>query len=210
MSQLGQDVLVDQHLQGKRNGVFVDVGAYDGVTFSNTLMLERDRGWTGICIEPLPDVFAVLQRSRRCTCVNACVGNRDETGVDFLAVQSAVVHTRMLSGVMSEYDPRHRARVDHEVRQSGGSTHLIRVPMRHLHGLLHDYGIGHVDYLSIDTEGSEELILRSTILAAIGNPCVTVENNYDDPAIHDAMVSQGYVLHTALYWDRFYVHGSRV
>jgi hypothetical protein len=138
------------------------------------------------------------------------VGNRDEAGVDFLAVHSGVVHTRMLSGVVSEYDPRHAARVDSEVQQSGGSTTRIRIPMRHLHGLLHDCGIGHVDYLSIDTEGSELLILRSTILAALGNPCVTVENNYDDPAIHDVMVSQGYVLHTPLYWDRFYVHGSRL
>jgi len=210
MSQLGQDVLVDQYLQGKRNGVFVDIGAYDGVTFSNTLMLERDRGWTGLCIEPLPDVFAVLQQSRRCTCVHACIGNREEAGVDFLAVNSGAIPTRMLSGVLSEYDPRHLTRVDIELQQVGGSKHLIRVPMRHLHALLREHGIAHVDYLSIDTEGSELLILRSTILAAIGNPCVTVENNYEDPAIHEAMLQQGYVLHTALYWERFYVHASGV
>jgi FkbM family methyltransferase len=210
VSQLGQDVLVDQYLQGKRNGVFVDIGAYDGVTFSNTLMLERDRGWTGLCVEPLPDVFAALQRSRRCICVHACMGNREEASVEFLAIHSGAVHTRMLSGVLSEYDPRHLARVDVELQQAGGSKQLIGVPMRHLHGLLRQHGIGHVDYLSIDTEGSELLILRSTILAAIGNPCVTVENNYDDPAIHDAMVGQGYALHTALHWERFYVHSSHV
>lgn len=58
MSQLGQDKIVDEYFHGKRNGVFVDVGAYDGVTFSNTLMLGREGGWTGVCIEPLPDNFA--------------------------------------------------------------------------------------------------------------------------------------------------------
>ena len=205
MSQLGQDLLVDGYFGSKRNGVFVDIGAYDGVTFSNTLMLERERGWTGICIEPLPDVFARLQEARRCVCVQACLGNRDEAAVDFLAVQSQAVDTRMLSGVVSEYDPRHLARVDSEVRASGGTTSVIRVPMRHLHPLLHEHGIDRVDYLSIDTEGSELLILRSIVLSAIGSPCVTVENNYDDPAIHDAMVAQGYALHTSLYWDRFYV-----
>jgi FkbM family methyltransferase len=205
MSQLGQDALVDHYLNGKRDGVFVDIGAYDGVTFSNTLMLERDRGWTGICIEPLPDVFAALQKSRRCTCVQACMGNREEAAVEFLAIQSQAVQTRMLSGVVSEYDPRHLLRVDGELQAFGGTKSVIRVPMRHLHGLLQEHGVGRVDYLSIDTEGSELLILRSTILSAIGYPCITVENNYDDPAIHDELVAQGYTLHTAIYWERFYV-----
>ena len=205
MSQLGQDALVDQYLGGKRHGVFVDIGAYDGVTFSNTLMLERDRGWTGICIEPLPDVFAVLQQSRRCICVQACMGNREEAAVEFLAIQSQAAHTRMLSGVVSEYDPRHLARVDTELHANGGTKRVIRVPMRHLHGLLLEHGVSRVDYLSIDTEGSELLILRSTILSAIGRPCITVENNYDDPAIHEELVAQGYTLHTTLHWERFYV-----
>ena len=76
MSQLGQDILVDEYFGGKRGGVFVDIGAYDGVTFSNTLMLERERGWTGVCIEPLPDVFAELRQNRGCVCVQACIGDR--------------------------------------------------------------------------------------------------------------------------------------
>jgi FkbM family methyltransferase len=208
MSQLGQDKIVDAYLGGKRRGVFVDIGAYDGVTFSNTLMLERERDWTGICIEPLPDIFAELRKNRRCLCVQACLGNREESAVEFLAVQSEAARTRMLSGVLSEYDPRHLVRVDDEISEFGGSKGVIRVPMRHLHALLHEHGIGHVDYLSIDTEGSELLILRSTILSAIGNPCITVENNYDDPAIDKVLRNQGYRLHEIIEWDRFYVHGS--
>lgn len=208
MSQLGQDKIVDDYFHGKRGGVFVDIGAYDGVTFSNTLMLERDRGWRGICIEPLPDIYAQLRKNRRCICVQACMGNREEPEVEFLAVQSNVYWTRMLSGVLSEYDPRHLVRVDVEIAQSGGSKSVTRVPMRHLHGLLNEHGISKVDYLSIDTEGSELLILRSTILSAIGNPCITVENNYDDPAIDDVLRSQGYRLHQTIEWDRFYVYGG--
>jgi hypothetical protein len=159
MSQLGQDKIVDEYLHQKRNGVFVDIGAYDGVTFSNTLMLERERGWTGICIEPLPDIFAELRKNRGCVCVQACMGNRDEHEVEFLAVQSGAAWSRMLSGVLSEYDPRHLARVDAE-------------------------------------------------LNAYGNPCITVENNYNDPAIDEVLRSQGYVLHTPIAWDRFYVYAG--
>jgi FkbM family methyltransferase len=206
MSQLGQDRIVDEYLRGKRDGIFVDIGAYDGVTFSNTLTLERERDWTGICIEPLPDVFAQLQKNRRCICVQACIGNREEPGVEFLAVQSKAFRTRMLSGVLSEYDARHLLRVAAELDEFGGSKNVIRVPMRHLHALLGEHGIRKVDYLSIDTEGSELLILRSTILSAIGNPCITVENNYDDPAIDSVLREQGYRLHTTIEWDRFYVY----
>src|SRR5262249_40394148 len=152
---LGQDILVDEYLHRKRNGVFVDVGAYDGVTFSNTLMLERERGWAGICIEPLSDVFTELRKNRACICVQACIGNREEREVEFLAVQSGAARTRMLSGVLSEYDPRHLARVDVELNEFGGSKSVILVPMRHLHAVLAEHGFWHVDYLSIDTEGSE-------------------------------------------------------
>jgi FkbM family methyltransferase len=208
MSQLGQDKIVDEYLNGKRNGVFVDIGAYDGVTFSNTLMLERERDWTGICIEPLPDICAELQKNRSCVCVQACVGNREESEVEFLAVQSEAARTRMLSGVLSEYEPRHLTRVDDELSEFGGSKCVIRVPMRHLHAVLHECGVGNVDYLSIDTEGSELLILRSTNLSAIGNPCITVENNYDNPSIDEVMREQGYRLHTTIEWDRFYVYGE--
>ena len=171
-------------------------------------MLERERDWTGVCIEPLPDICAELQKNRSCVCVQACVGNREESEVEFLAVQSEAARTRMLSGVLSEYEPRHLARVDDEINEFGGRKCVIQVPMRHLHAVLHEHGIGNVDYLSIDTEGSELLILRSTILSEIGNPCITVENNYDDPSIDEVMRNQGYRLHTIIEWDRFYVYGE--
>jgi len=169
-------------------------------------MLGKGRGRTGICVEPLPDIFAELQKNRRCACVQACIGNREEPEVEFLAVQSEAARTRMLSGVLSEYDPRHLARVDVELNEFGGSKSVIRAPMRHLHAVLHEHGIANVDYLSIDTEGSELLILRSTILSVIGNPCITVENNYDDPSIDAVLRNQGYRLHMSIEWDRFYVH----
>src|SRR6476660_9524112 len=45
-SQYGQDKFIDQVLfEGERNGVFLDVGAYDGVTINNSYFLEQSRGW---------------------------------------------------------------------------------------------------------------------------------------------------------------------
>merc|ERR1719433_2070174 len=50
-SQVGQDMLVQSLLRCKRNGFFVDLAANDAVKLSNTLMLERDFQWNGICVE---------------------------------------------------------------------------------------------------------------------------------------------------------------
>ncbi len=52
-SQAGQDQFLFEHFfRGKRNGVFVEVGAFDGEQFSNTLFFERVMGWKGLCVEP--------------------------------------------------------------------------------------------------------------------------------------------------------------
>jgi len=57
----------------KRNGYFLDIGAHDGIHISNTYLLERRYGWSGICIEANRDTFLKLQKNRKATCVNACL-----------------------------------------------------------------------------------------------------------------------------------------
>ena len=57
----GRQLFVDNFLfRGRRNGYFVDVGAYDGVTYSNTCFLERELGWQGVCFEANPRAYAKL------------------------------------------------------------------------------------------------------------------------------------------------------
>jgi len=51
VSQIGQDKLVVELLQGKRNGTFVDVGCRNPVTINNTFYLEKELGWRGVAID---------------------------------------------------------------------------------------------------------------------------------------------------------------
>src|SRR6185437_13930306 len=67
ISQLGQDLLVLELLDGLRDGFFLDSGAANGTDSSNTLLLEAEYGWSGICIEPDPQLYQQLVRVRRCT-----------------------------------------------------------------------------------------------------------------------------------------------
>ena len=54
ISQLGQDKFIDEFFGKKEKLTFLDVGAHDGVTISNTFFLEKNRNWNGICIEAQP------------------------------------------------------------------------------------------------------------------------------------------------------------
>ena len=63
------------HLSGaKQYGFFVEAGASNGETFSNTLYLERFRNWTGLLVEPSPEYFAeMLSKRRQVYMINACL-----------------------------------------------------------------------------------------------------------------------------------------
>jgi len=190
-SQDGQDEYVEANFfHGKKNGVFVDIGAHDGISFSNTYHFETDNGWTGLCIEPIPEVFAALQKNRKAICVQGCIAPQNGTA-KFLRLTG---YTEMLSGLADKYDPKHKSRIENELRIHGGTAEEIEVQCFRLNDLLRQHGLFHVDYLSIDTEGNELDILRSIDFDMFRIDIIDVENNYHDPSFHAFMLSKGYIL----------------
>jgi FkbM family methyltransferase len=133
-SQFGEDKWIADNLSLPTNGVFVEVGADDGVTGSNTKHLE-ERGWTGLCIEPDPRQIDKLRASRSCQ-ISTCAIGPDPDAVFHLDGYPS------LSGFL----------------RSGGD---IKVPVMTLGELLKETGIGKIDVLSIDTEGTEIDVWRS-------------------------------------------------
>ena len=98
-SQAGQDRVIDRLLGGKRDGVFVDVGGYDGVTGSNTLFFEVFRNWTGILIEPSPIQLERAKAARKCSCLGFAVAGIPGKA-QFMEVTSG--YTQM-SGFVNSY-----------------------------------------------------------------------------------------------------------
>lgn len=177
-SQYEQDRYVyENFFKDKKNGVFVDIGAHDGISLSNTYFFEKSLGWQGICIEPIPEVFERLQANRKCLCMQGCIYDKSDK-VGFLRVHG---YPEQLSGIMENYDPRHLERINREVKSRGGSTEVIEVKCYALTQLLLDQGLKHIDYLSIDTEGGEMGILKSIDFSKIDIEVIDVENNYGEP-----------------------------
>ena len=73
-SQHKQDEFVVNYFKGKKNGVFVDIGAHDGITLSNTYVLEKELGWTGICVEPMDHEYKKLTECRNCITCHCEIG----------------------------------------------------------------------------------------------------------------------------------------
>jgi FkbM family methyltransferase len=203
-SQYGQDrYLAEQMFPGRTDGFFVDIGAHDGVTFSNSLHFER-LGWKGICIEPNPEVFKQLRERRSCECLNTCVSEvSGEVEFNMVVAVAEGDFTNMLSGIHNKYDKRHMRRFEREVAETGGRLERVKVPSRRFNECV-PAGT-RIDFVSIDTEGAELAVLQSIDFDAVDIQCFVIENNYGDASILDFMKARGYSLKTTLKVDQVYV-----
>lgn len=117
-SQDNQDKFLEENVfKGYKNGVFVDVGAHDGVSLNNTLYFEKNHNWSGINIEPIKTVYDKLIDNRpKCNNLNVAVCNNDGT-TEFICNTG---YTEMISGIKNTFDNRHYRRLYIENQKMGG------------------------------------------------------------------------------------------
>jgi FkbM family methyltransferase len=182
-SQLFQDLFVLHQLKQKGGGYFVEFGAADGITISNTFLLEKRYGWTGILAEPARCWHDALRANRSCHIDDRCVWSESDRQIEFKETDEAEYSTiAALSG--NDY---HR-----ETRVSGKTYQVVTIS---LGDLLRKYRAPRIiDYLSIDTEGSESTILRNFAEEDYQARVVTVEHNHSEQRaeIHQLLTSKGY------------------
>src|SRR5690606_9762466 len=92
-SQLRQDLFVLSQLGFKRNGYFVEFGATNGVTFSNTHLLEKEFNWTGILAEPAKNWHSDIQRNRSSRIDKRCVWKESGATIKFREVEVGELST---------------------------------------------------------------------------------------------------------------------
>jgi FkbM family methyltransferase len=195
-SQLGQDLWVLEHLGWKKGGFFVEFGATDGVLLSNSWLLEKYFDWNGICAEPNPKLFERLQVNRSCTLTPACVYRTSGEIMKFI-LADAYGGLEGFSGC-----DQHASKRDAYAAKGC----IIEVSTVSLLDLLRQNGApGIIDYLSIDTEGSELAILQGFDWNAYQIRCITVEHNYapNRQDIRRLLEGLGYAFHEAK-WDDWY------
>jgi len=197
-SQLGQDMFVLSELGFKKDGYFVEFGATNGVDLSNTYLLEKDLGWTGILAEPAKVWAEALTKNRKCHIDYDCVWSTSGEVLEFNEVNAAELSTiSTFSGVD-----------EHATTRTSGTKYLVTTIS--LLDLLKKYNAPkEIDYLSIDTEGSEFDILNAFDFDAYKFKVITCEHNFTPMRvkIYELLTSKGYTRKHTEYsrFDDWYV-----
>jgi FkbM family methyltransferase len=146
-SQHGEQALILEYFAGAEPGAFLDLGAYDGLTHSNTRALS-DRGWRGVCVEACPATFTRLVENHRgndkIQCVNAAV----------LDYNGLAKFYDCLSPCSTAYPGHHVA--EHVRRE----YHVGAVTVARLRNALAFWAPW--DFVSIDIEGVDLVVLTAS------------------------------------------------
>lgn len=182
-SQLRQDLLVLYLENFKRKGFFVEFGATNGINLSNTYLLETEFGWDGILAEPAVCWQHDLKLNRKAAIEERCVWSSSGGWIEF----NETVSPELSTIDTCSYSDLHSAD-----RKKGKRYSVETIS---INDLLREYKAPrHIDYLSIDTEGSEFEILSSLDFERYSFGVITCEHNFTKmrEKIHALLKSHGY------------------
>jgi FkbM family methyltransferase len=207
-SQDGQDRYIYHTFfkNSTKKNIFVDIGANDGITFSNTWFFEKELNWDGICIEPIVNSFNKCQKERSCKCYNVCAYNETKI-LNFLNCNG---YTEMLSGVLDEYNQQHLKRIENEINGQGGSKEVIKMNAIKTQELFDDNYYIEIDYLSIDVEGSELKVLEGIDFKKTKINVISIEANYEneEQKIKNLLSNNSFIFKTRIGADLIFVNSE--
>ena len=166
-SQLRQDLFVLAELDFRKNGYFVEFGATNGIDLSNTYLLEKEFSWDGILAEPAKCWHKELKENRATNIETCCVWRDSNSLLKFKEASSAEIST------IASYSDKDY----HRAGREGGQVYEVKTIS--LNDLLTKYNAPQeIDYLSIDTEGSEFEILSNFDFDRHQIKVITCEHNF--------------------------------
>ena len=197
-SQLGQDIIALSLVGLDKPGYFVEFGATNGLDLSNTWMLERYYGWRGILCEPARSWHSELFENRSSIIDTRCVFNSSGEELEF---------SESIAGELSTL--RDFVGADHHAR-SRVNLATYKVTSVTLNDLLEEHRApSYIDFISIDTEGSEYQILSGVDCKKYSFGLSCVEHNFTEnrEKIFSLLSANGYirVLEKLSQWDDWYI-----
>lgn len=170
-SQLQQDLMalwISTKVNDAKPGVFVEFGATNGKSISNSYLLENEFHWQGLVAEPAKRWHQELARNRSCSIDFSCVFNESGRYIEFAETDETEYSTISL---FLDADSHAAERVKHK-------TYLVETIT--LEDLLEKHNIPtHINYMSVDTEGSEYEILKNFPFSKYKFDFISIEHNYN-------------------------------
>jgi FkbM family methyltransferase len=177
-SESGQDLFALIANEFLENKVFIEIGAFDGVTFSNSYLLEKVFNWDGILVECIPRNFSKIKNSRKCISIFGAVSNEDGHTIEVIESPAA----NLSSTIHNSTDSRWRT-VSHQV------------PNYSLDVILEmGADMGGIGFLSVDIEGAEFMVLKDIDLSRYSIKAICIEHNFrpESQDLKRLIESQGY------------------
>jgi len=190
--QYGQVLEIAKLFKNKKNGFFIEAGAYDGEIYSNTLKFEMDLNWTGLLVEPNPDVFeALLTKNRKSYAIKTCLSTKPEVtevSFDMAGIIGGIINGKFKPGGPDEDDREIRRRrksknlrdedlvYTDELKRYGRQT--MEMQCLPLTSIIKAMGNPTIDYLSLDIEGAEFPVLQSIAFDEVDISVISIEVNH--------------------------------
>ena len=166
-SQQDEDKYIIQYILKEKinDGTFIEIGGCDGILYSNTKTLEDFFGFNkGIIIEPIKHFYDKLIVNRpNCYNFNCAVSNNDEKFVEYSGNDPC-------AGINMHL-------IEHEKLKNNPKYNVINKKMC---DIITESKLEYIDIFSIDVEGSELEILKSTNFN-IPIFCIIIEANSSQP-----------------------------
>ena len=144
-SQRGQAKFIDELLNRRENGFFIECGARNGLELSNSIFFETRRNWTGLLVEPQPNDFAhLIALGRKAYAINACMSPTKNSG---MFAWKMVGH---IAGLHESH-----------VFKTAGQTPDKYMQCFSFSSLMAALNVNRVDYFSLDIEGGEVPVLKT-------------------------------------------------
>ncbi len=205
-AQLAQDLFAVAASKTTDPRFFVEFGATDGVSLSNTWLLEKKLGWSGILAEPAKIWHNALIQNRDCIIDTRCVAKQSGQMCSFLEVKSSNKASPELSGIKQFANNGDWASA---IRTEESTEYLVETVS--LGDLLDSHSApAEIQFMSIDTEGSELEILKNFDLKKRKIHSICVEHNFvanSRKQINNLLRDNGYsqILGNISKWDDWYV-----
>ncbi len=176
-------------------GVCIDVGAYHPTWLSNSYELEQN-GWDVYCIEPNPYCIPDLLQERE-NVIQCAVGNVNFDWVDFYIYRAGHGPNDMAG---------HTGLIEKDQVDKAGNAEVVRVNVRMLDYLIaiHALPVDRIDFLTIDTEGTEMDVLRGFDIRAWAPKVIVIENIEQSTEQSDYLQARGYTLHERIVFNDIY------
>lgn len=206
-SQIEQDkYYIENIINYKPNGIFIEIGGYDGITGSNTYFLEKNLNWSGIIIECNPIMVQKCKENRNCIICDKAIYKESNKEIEIVIPEGKEIvgGKEQLAGIKEYIKPESL----NAFKDSYKQQKTITVNTININDLLEQNNIYEIDYVSLDIEGYELEVLKTWNFEKFKVKYLTIEHGnviHYQKQIREFLLSKGFSFSRNNKWDDEYI-----